>query len=449
MIDKNFLSNLSASVVVFLVALPLCLGIALASGAPLFSGILAGIIGGIVIGSLSGSAVGVSGPAAGLAVIVLNGITDLGWQPFLLAVAIGGAIQVLMGVARLGGLAYFFPSSVIKGMLAAIGILIILKQIPHAFGYDADFEGDESFFQPDGETTFSSIISAVRFFHPGAMLVSFLGLSVYLVFLKINISKSKFSAVLQPSLLVVLLGVLVVEVLQAWFPSIAIKNASHLVAVPVLGSLNELTALISLPDFSAINNSAVWVLGVTIAAVASLETLLSVEAADKLDHERRKTPPSRELIAQGVGNMLGGLIGAIPCTQVIVRSSANVSAGAKSKASAIMHGILLLGSVLLIPAVLNRIPLSALAVVLIYVGLKLNSLKLYRSMLHRGAEEYVPFVVTIAGVAFTNLLVGVGVGLGITLLIILYRTYRVVHTEEINEEKGKKTITISLARPRR
>ena len=319
---KYIKNDLPASIVVFFVALPLCLGIALASGAPLFSGLIAGIIGGIVVGALSGSQIGVSGPAAGLAAIVLTAIGTLGgYQNFLVAVVLGGIIQLIFGFLKAGIIAYYFPSSVIKGMLTGIGIIIILKQIPHFFGYDADPEGDWAFFQVDGENTFSEIINSINYISPGATLIAIIGLAILVLWSTVLTKKSKIFELVQGPLVAVVLGIVYFSVTSD-DPTWGI-SAEHLVKVPVPDSLESFLGFFSFPNFSAISNMDVWVTAFTIALVASLETLLCVEATDKLDPEKRTTPTNRELMAQGVGNTLSGLIGGLPVTQVIVRFGGN------------------------------------------------------------------------------------------------------------------------------
>ena len=331
-------ADLPASVVVFLVATPLCLGIALASGAPLFSGIIAGI----VVGALSGSALGVSGPAAGLAVIVLTSITALGsFRTFLLSVVLAGVIQLALGFARAGVIGYYFPSSVIKGMLTGIGLTIILKQLPHAVGYDATPEGSLAFAQSGGENSLSALGHMLSFIQPGALLVAVASLAVLILWERPFVKRVKASLWIQGPLVAVGLGVLLNEVFQAAVPSLAI-DLSHLVSIPVATSVTGFLGQFTFPDFSQLTNVAVYTTALTIAVVASLETLLCVEATDKLDPLKRVTPTDRELKAQGLGNVISGLIGGLPITQVIVRSSANIQSGARTKASAILHGVLLL-----------------------------------------------------------------------------------------------------------
>jgi MFS superfamily sulfate permease-like transporter len=445
---KNLKKDLPASIVVLFVAIPLCLGIALASGAPLIAGIIAGVIGGVVVGALSGSALGVSGPAAGLAVIVLNSIADLGsFETFILAVVIAGIIQVILGLLKAGTIGYFFPSSVIKGMLAGIGIVITLKQIPHAFGYDATFEGELSFIQSDGHNTLSELFYMFNFITPSALLVAVLALLIMLVWDNVLTSKHPFFKLLQAPIVVVAFGVSWQLITSKYWPDLALSS-SHLVSVPVSNSMTELLGLFTLPDFSQIYNVDVYVVAVTIAVVASLETLLSVEATDKLDPHKRVTPTNRELIAQGTGNILSGLIGGLPVTQVIVRSSANIQSGAQSKLSAILHGIMLLVLVLTVPAIINLIPLSVLAVILIMIGYKLANPLLFRHMYKQGKDQFIPFIATVLGLVFTDLLTGIAMGLVVGVLIILRRNYRnshFLHLEDKLSEEDRHRIRITLA----
>lgn len=434
-------SDLPAGLVVFLVAVPLCLGIALASGAPLFSGIIAGIMGGTVVALLSGSPLGVSGPAAGLAVIVLTAIQNLGYEPFLLAVVIAGVIQVILGYAKAGVIGYFFPSSVIKGMLSGIGLIIILKQIPHAFGYDSDPEGDFAFQQVDGETTFSALEHMFSAITPGALLISVLSLGVLLLWQRPFMKKFKVFSIIQGPLVVVVLGI----VLQAVLADTAWKlDPEHLVSLPVAEGLGEFTSLFTLPDFSQWNNPAIWVTAFTIAIVASLETLLCVEATDKLDPYKRLTPTNRELKAQGVGNFFSGLVGGLPVTQVIVRSSANIQSGGKTKAAAFIHGLMLLGSVMAIPKILNMIPLASLAAILIIVGFKLAKPSLFKEMYKQGSKQFVPFIVTIVGIILTDLLMGIGIGLAVAIFYILLNNYKTPYFVE-DKRKDDGVIHLELA----
>lgn len=412
-------NDLPASIVVFFVAVPLCLGIALASGAPLVSGLVAGIIGGIVVGALSGSPLGVSGPAAGLAVIVLNGIEELGsFQIFLLAVVLAGAIQIALGFARAGVLGYFFPSSVIKGMLAGIGLLIILKQIPHALGHDADPEGDQAFLQPDGETTLSSLSAMLGDFSVSATFVSLVCLGILILWETTLSKRGRFFRLVQGPLVAVTFGIVFQALAVRFFPSWALDPV-HLVNVPVADGLAGIRAFVSYPDWSQITNQTVWVLALTMAVVASLETLLCAEATDKLDPLKRVTPTNRELFAQGAGNMLSGAIGGLPITQVIVRSSANIQSGGRTKLSAILHGVLLLVSILILPEVLNLMPLAALASILFVVGYKLAKPALFVQMYALGPAQFLPFVITIVGIVFTDLLTGISLGMVAALFSIL------------------------------
>lgn len=417
-------SDLPASVVVFLVATPLCLGIALASGAPLFSGLIAGIVGGIVVGAVSGSALGVSGPAAGLAVIVLTAITTLGsFQTFLLAVVLAGLIQIGLGFARAGVIGYYFPSSVIKGMLAGIGLTIILKQLPHAVGYDADPEGNLAFAEATGENTFSAIAHMLSFVQPGALVVAIVALGLLILWDQPFIKRFKVSLWIQGPLVAVAAGLVLNEVFKVLAPGLAIET-SHLVQIPIANGGSGLLSLLTYPDFSQVGNAAVYSTAITLAVVASLETLLCVEATDKLDPYKRVTPTDRELKAQGIGNVVSGLLGGLPVTQVIVRSSANIQSGAQSKTSAILHGVLLLVAVLALPALLNRIPLSVLAAILLVVGYKLAKPALFVHIYRQGYSQFVPFIVTVVGILVTDLLIGIGLGLGVAVFAILMTNFR-------------------------
>lgn len=450
-IAKHFKSDLSAGVIVFFVALPLCLGIALASGAPLFSGIIAGIIGGIVIGMASRSAIGVSGPAAGLSVIVLNAVTELGsWEIFILAVFLAGVLQLIMGYAKLGVIAYYFPSSVIKGMLTGIGLIIILKQIPHALGYDKDYEGSESFKQLNDENTFSAIQTAIsntwNLVTPGALLITAVSMFILLLWEMVLTKKHKIFQVIQGPLVVVVTGILFYQLFQSGTSALGFQK-DQLVQLPVTSSLSDFFGQFTTPDFSALTNYKVYVTAVTIAIVASLETLLCVEATDKLDPEKRVTPTNRELKAQGLGNMVSGLIGGMPLTQVIVRSTANISFGAKSKLSTIVHGIMLLICAFSIPGILNMIPLASLACILIVVGYKLAKPSVFKEVYKLGWSQFIPFVATVAGVVFTDLLKGIAIGTVVAIFYILRNNYKnsfyVIENKQVNEKKLEYNIVLS------
>jgi len=438
-------NDIPSSIVVFFVALPLCLGIALASGAPLFSGLIAGIVGGIVVGSLSGSNIGVSGPAAGLAAIVLTAIGTLGgYENFLLAVVLGGIIQLIFGLLRAGIIGYYFPSSVIKGMLSGIGIIIILKQIPHFFGYDEDPEGDFAYMQIDGENTFSELINALNSIQPGSLTMGLIGLAILLLWERVLMKKGKIFKLIQGPLVAVIIGIIFYILTQS-NPTFSIAS-SHLVSVPVPDDFSSFLSQFSFPNFSVITNAEVWIVAFTIALVASLETLLCVEATDKLDPEKNVTPTNRELLAQGTGNIISGMIGGLPITQVIVRSSANIQSGGKSKLSTIIHGFLLLTSVIIIPRFLNMIPLSVLAAILLLVGFKLAKPSLFKSMYALGWKQFVPFVVTILGIIFTDLLRGIGLGLVIGILIILIKSFQNSHFLHIEDKSnGASKLKMTLA----
>ncbi len=420
----QFRNDLPASIVVFFVAVPLCLGIALGSGAPLFSGIIAGIVGGIVVGFASGSPLGVSGPAAGLVVIVLGAIATLGsFEAFLLAVVLMGVIQLLMGVLKLGFIAYYFPSSVIKGMLTGIGILIILKQLPHALGYDKDFEGDESFAQPDGENTFQALVSMLDAVNPGVLVITAVSLFILILWDTVLTKKNKIFGVINGPLVAVFAGIgLNLAYINGLLPFAL--QPTQVVNLPVASSIGEFFGQFTLPDFSLLNNPAVYTTAFVLAVVASLETLLCVEATDKLDPEKRITPTNRELKAQGLGNIISGLIGGLPITQVIVRSSTNITFGGRTKLSAILHGVYLLFCAIAIPGLLNLIPLGTLAAILIIVGYKLAKPALFKAMYGMGREQFLPFMATIIGIVLTDLLIGIGIGLAFAGFYLLLHNYR-------------------------
>ncbi|MCG9910082.1 MAG: SulP family inorganic anion transporter [Flavobacteriales bacterium] len=445
---KNFKSDLPAGLVVYLVALPLCLGVALAStGKPdyLFAGIIAGVVGGIVVGALSGSSLGVSGPAAGLVVIVLNAISTLGsFEAFLLAVVLAGAIQLIAGFVNAGIIGYYFPSSVIKGMLAAIGITLVLKEIPHALGYDEDFMGDEAFLQKDGHNTFTEIYHAFRYSSVGAIIISVVSIGLLLLFDRPFMKKIGLFKFLPGALFVVITGI----VLNIIFGVVApewVMAGKHLVQLPVASSPSEFISFFRMPDFSAFSNPNVYVVAFTLAIIASLETLLSVEATDKLDPYKRNTPTNRELKAQGIGNMVSGLIGGLPVTQVIVRSSANIESGGKTKMATIIHGAILLLSAVFIPYYLNFIPLASLAAVLLMVGYKLSKVSLYKSMFKLGWDQFIPFVVTVVAILFTDLLKGIGIGMVVAIFFILRKNYKHSYSYKTETQLEGEVITIRLS----
>ena len=444
---KEFKHDLPASIVVFFVAVPLCLGIALASGAPLFAGIIAGIVGGIVVGVASGSPLGVSGPAAGLAVIVLTSIASLdgSWNAFLLAVVLAGIIQLMLGYAKAGFIAFFFPSSVIKGMLTGIGLLIILKQIPHALGWDKDAIGDDSFIQADGENTFSEIFKALDFVTPGALLIAAISLAILILWDTVLSKKHKIFGMINGPLVVVVLGIVMFNLYQNGILDYSL-NEKQVVAIPVPSSIADFFSQFTLPDFSAITNFEVWKVAFVLAIVASLETLLCVEATDKMDPNKRITPTNRELKAQGLGNLISGLIGGLPVTQVIVRSSANINFGGRTKMSTILHGLFLLISALSIASFLNMIPLASLAAILFMVGYKLAKPALFKQMYKLGWTQFIPFMATIIGILTTDLLRGITIGILFGIFYVLRESFRNSHLHDvITSENGKEVHRIALA----
>ncbi len=432
--DRRYLADdVRAGIVVFLVALPLCLGIALASGAPLFSGLIAGIAGGLVVTVVSKSRHGVSGPAAGLAVMVAAGIEALGIEAYLLAVIVCGVAQLVAAFLRAGVIAHYFPSSVIKGMLAGIGIILILKQIPHAFGYDHSWEGELEFFQRDGHNTFSEIGYALQALSPGAIIVTALSLAILLLWQGPRFKQTRLAKAVPAPLLVVLLGVGLNRLFGAVRPELSI-SAEHLVSVPLSSSLGEFFSNFIKPDFSQITNPEVYVIGLTLALIASIETLLSVEATDNLDPEKRVTPTNQELKAQGLGNIVSGLLGGIPVTQVIVRSTANIESGGKTRLASFIHGVLLLICVAANPQLLNEIPLASLAAILLVIGYKLARVSLFKAMWREGFWQFVPFVVTIVGLVFTDLLTGIMLGMAVAFFEILIYNYQLNFYREQTSE---------------
>ncbi|WP_418262304.1 SulP family inorganic anion transporter [Flavobacterium faecale] len=439
----NLKSDFAAGLVVFLVALPLCLGIAMASGAPLFSGIIAGIVGGLVVGYLSQSHISVSGPAAGLTAIVLTAITDFGaFDIFLTAVFIAGLIQLGLGFLKAGSISNYFPTNVIEGMLAGIGVIIILKQLPHAFGYDADYEGDQSFVQNNGDNTFSSLFEIFDYLQIGALIVTVVSLVILISWDKVAFLK-KFKLV-PGALVAVITGVLLNEIFMASGSSLVISK-SHLVSLPVPSSFEDFKSIIVTPNFTGFTDPKVWITGVTIAIVASIETLLCIEAADRMDFQKRFTNTNVELKAQGVGNMVSALLGGLPMTSVVVRTSANNNAGAKSKMSTIIHGLMLLLSVLLIPVLLNKIPLATLAAVLIMVGYKLAKPATFVHFWKKGKYQFVPFVATLVAVVATDLLKGVMLGMIISIGFVLRGNLKRAYSFKKDEYVDGDVIHIDLA----
>ncbi len=439
----NLKSDFSSGLVVFLVALPLCLGIALASGAPLFSGIIAGVVGGIVVGFLSKSHLSVSGPAAGLTAIVLTSITDLGaFNAFLLAVLLAGVIQLILGFIKAGSISNYFPTNVIEGMLAGIGVIIFLKQIPHAFGYDKDYEGDLSFLQTDGENTFSELFQVIGHIQLGSIFITLISLALLIAWTKVEFLKKL--KLVPAALIAVIVSILINEFFILSGSSLSIKS-DHLVSLPVPNSIEEFKSIFIFPDFTAITNSKVWIVAVTIAVVASIETLLCIEAADRMDVQKRYTDTNVELKAQGVGNIVSALLGGLPMTSVVVRTTANNTAGAKSKMSTIIHGVLLLISVLSIPFILNKIPLATLAAVLLMIGYKLANPKTMKHFWDKGKYQFIPFIATLLAVVFTDLLKGVALGMIISVIFILKGNMQRAYKFRKEEYHDGDVIRIELA----
>lgn len=426
---KTWKQDIPAGLVVFLVAVPLCLGIALASGANPFAGLIAGIMGGLVVGAISGSSIGVSGPAAGLVTIVAPAILDLGsFSIFLSAVVIAGVLQIIFGIVKAGYLSYYFPNVVVKGMLVAIGLQIIFKQWPHALGYDKDYEGDESFLQADGENTFSELYHSLGYVTPSALIVCVVSILILILWDKKMIQKTFLKFVPGP-LIVVLIGIIATVSLDGSSWAIEVQ---HRVDLGIAGK--PIKEFFTFPDFTHMADTRIYVIAFTIAVVASLESLLSVDASDKLDPKKRVTPVNRELIAQGIGNVLSGAIGGLPVTQVVVRTSANVNSGGTNKLATITHGSLIVLSVLLVPFLFGYIPYASLAAILIMVGFKLAKPSVFKTVYKQGWLQFIPFIVTIGCIIFTNLLVGVLCGLIVSFLVILYHNFKLSHYLEKDGE---------------
>jgi MFS superfamily sulfate permease-like transporter len=426
--------DVPASIGVFLVALPLCLGIALASGAPLFSGMIAGMVGGLVVAWASGSQLSVSGPAAGLTIIVFSAIETLGgFGPFLMSVVLAGVLQVILGYARAGTIGAFFPSAVIKGMLAAIGLILILKQIPYATGYDSSIEGDESYMRDTAGTAFHQLADSIQGISWGATLVTLVALVILFVWEAPFIRRHAFLRMIPAPLLAVIWGVLFNAWAMRFLPALAI-DPKHLVTLPPLGSPMEFFHQFRLPDFSSLGNPAVYKTAVILAVVASLETLLSIEAVDKLDPHKRVAPTNRELKAQGLGNLLSGMIGGLPITAVIVRSSANINFGGRTRISCFLHGLLLLLAVLFLGGLLNTIPLSCLAAILLQTGYKLAKPSLFREQFAKGWNQFLPFIITIVAILMEDLLFGIAIGMAIGLLFVLRANFQ--HSVTLTHDEG-------------
>jgi MFS superfamily sulfate permease-like transporter len=440
---KHLASDIKAGIVVYLVALPLCLGISMACGVPLLSGIIAGIIGGILVTSISNSRFSVSGPAAGLTVIVIHAITDLGSLPlFFAAVVAAGTIQITLGLLRAGNICNFVPNAVIKGMLAGIGIILILKQLPHLVGYDADPEGDLFFHQTDGETSLTELGKMLQYVTPGSVVVSIVSFILLFIAQRKFYRRDPILSYIPGPLLVVIFGILMCISFRG-FPALKITS-EHLVQLPLIRTASDLRESLTFPDFQFVLTTKFWLIAFTIAIIASLETLLSIEAIEKLDPDKHQTNPNRELIAQGTGNMVSGLLGGLPLTSVIVRSSANITAGAKTKISVLLHAVLLLLSVLFLAQVLCLIPNSSLAVILIFTGYKLAKVSLFTFHFKMGMDQFLPFITTIIVMLGTDMLKGVGAGLVVSVIYIIRFNLKSTFETAEEEIEGRKVYLIRL-----
>jgi MFS superfamily sulfate permease-like transporter len=442
---KHFKTDLSAGLVVFLIALPLCLGISLASGAPLFSGIISGIIGGIVVGFVSGSNINVSGPAASVALVVYTAIQTMGsYEAVLVAVILAGVFQIILGFLKAGTVAYFFPNAMIKGILASIGLVLILKQIPHAFGIDEVFKGMESFREKDGGNTFSEIVYVMQNIGWGPTIITFVSLFIIIFWDRPVMKKIAFFRFFPSALAAVVVSIGLNALYQIYFPDLVL-GPNHLVQLPVAENLSAFIGFFTLPDFSQITNPQILSIALSITFIASLESLLSTEAGDKLDPYKRKTSTNKELKAQGIGNIIAGMVGGLPITAVIVRTSANVNAGGRTKTATITHGIIMLVCVALIPTVLNMIPLAALSAVLFVVGYKLTSYPIYKGVFKQGKKQFLPFIITILVVMFTDLITGIIVGGTIAVFFILRDNYKNAYLHNKVSHEGTEKTTIKLA----
>ncbi len=440
---KTLIYDIKAGIVVFLVALPLCLGIALACGVPLFSGIISGVIGGIIVTTFSGSKYSVSGPAAGLTAIVVSSITELGsFDCFLAAIIMAGILQLILGLLKAGRIGNYIPNAVIKGMLAGIGIILIIKQIPHLFGYDKDPEGDMEFFQLDGQNSFTELINMLNFITPGALIIGIISFLLLYVSNKSFYKNSTLFSFIPSPLLVVMFGILLTISFNAYdFLKI---DKQHLVNLPAFYNLKDVRENIILPNFNLFNSSKFWIVVITLAVVASLETLLNIEAAEKIDPEKNQSNSNKELLAQGMGNIVSGLLGGLPITSVIVRSSANINAGAKTKLSTIIHALLLLISVILLPNVLMLIPNACLAAILIVTGFKLTKLSIFKEQFKFGPDQFIPFITTIVVMLLTDILKGVSSGLVVAILFIIRDNIKFSFETSIEIINGEKYYLIKL-----
>lgn len=441
---EHIKTDLSAGLVVFLIALPLCLGISMASGAPLFAGIISGIVGGIVVGFLSGSSINVSGPAASVALVILTAIQTLGnFEAVLVAIVIAGVFQIILGYLKAGTIAYFFPNAMIKGILASIGLVLILKQIPHALGIDEVFEGVESFWQNDGRNTFSEIYYVLQNIGWGPTIITLISLIIIQIWDRPQLKKYNFFKFFPSALAAVIVAIGLNELYHVAFPDLVLKP-TQLVQLPSASTFGEFFGFFSFPDFTQVNFQIIGI-ALSITFIASLESLLSTEAGDKLDPYRRKTSTNTELKAQGIGNIVAGLIGGLPITAVIVRTSANVNAGGRTKVATITHGSIMLLCVALIPGILNKIPLASLAAVLFVVGYKLTSVPVYKAVYAQGKKQFLPFIITILVVMFSDLITGILVGGVVAIFFILRDNYKNAYMHDKVEKEGTSKSIVRLS----
>ncbi len=441
---QHLKDDIPAGIVVFLVALPLCLGIAMASGAPLFSGLIAGLVGGLVVSWLSGSQLCVSGPAAGLTVIVLTAIETLGsFQALLVAGMLAGIIQLALGYLRAGIIGAFFPVAVIEGMLAAIGLILIIKQLPHAMGYHNSYEGDESYMNETAQSSMQEFVSAFDGVTPGAAVISSVALLLLILWNMPTIKRLPVLKNIPGALIAVAWGVGYQLLGLHFAPEWAVPT-EQLVNLPISAKPSDFLSHFTLPDagyWTHLANPKVYVTAVTIAIIASLETLLSLEATDKLDPLKRLAPTNRELKAQGVGNLLSGFLGGLPITAVIVRSAANINSGGKTRVASFSHGVFLLLSILFLARYLNFIPLACLAAILLHTGYKLANPKIFKHFYQKGMNQFLPFIITVAAILCTDLLMGMAIGLVIGVFFVIKTDYHSAIT--LIQEGDKITLVLN------
>lgn len=407
----------------------------------MFAGLVAGMVGGLVVTWLSGSQLSVSGPAAGLTVIVFNAIETLGsFQGFLVAVLLAGIMQLIAGYLKAGIVGAFFPSAVIKGMLAAIGLILIIKQIPHATGYSVLYGGPEAYREEDVHDFLLPVYDAFNSISHGVLVTSIVALLILIIWEKPWFKQQKFLKLIPGPLIAIVWGIIYNLTAERWFPDWAVGSV-HLVNIPVSNNVGEFWNNFIFPDYSYWTNPQVYIIAATLAIVGSLETLLSLEAVDKLDPLKRTSPTNRELKAQGVGNIISGLLGGLPITAVIVRSAGNINAGGKSPTSSFVHGICLLLSVMFFAKYINYFPLGCLSAILLHTGYKLAKPALFKEFYRKGWSQLLPFIITITAILATDLLIGMSVGIVVGLFFVIKANYRAAIT--LTQDKSFYILTLN------